>query len=143
VAQLADGQIDPRRTALLEAVPPGLDNPPDPALDEASVIADEPDRLVIRTSTAARGLLMLSEVYYPALERVRRRAACCALCGRRSLAGRARAGWQPFHRMSFESAALYAGILISAAVASCSAAICFFWCRSRLLAALNFNRFSG
>jgi uncharacterized membrane protein YfhO len=39
--------------------------PADPSLDQAVVTSYEADRLAIRTSTTAPGLLVLSEVYYP------------------------------------------------------------------------------
>jgi hypothetical protein len=64
--RIANGSIDARRIALLEETPPPLDIPADPALDQALVVSYRPEQLEIRTSTGAAGLLVLSEVYYPA-----------------------------------------------------------------------------
>jgi hypothetical protein len=64
---LASGQVDARRTALLEEDPqPPLESPADPALDQALLTHDEADQVAIRTSTTTTGLLVLSEIYYPA-----------------------------------------------------------------------------
>jgi hypothetical protein len=66
VHSIAEGSIDARRIALLEETPPPLELPTDPALDQAHVLSYEADRVSIRTSTGASGLLVLSELYYPA-----------------------------------------------------------------------------
>ena len=63
---LASGAVDPRRTALLEQPPPALRQPPDPDADQAVIVARDNDRLVVRTTSTAPALLMLSEVAYPA-----------------------------------------------------------------------------
>ena len=42
-----------------------MESAADPALDQALLRSYEADRLAIRTSTTAPGLLVLSEVYYP------------------------------------------------------------------------------
>ena len=63
---LGSGAVDPRRTALLERPPPDLARPDDASADRASVTTYEADRIRLRTSTGASGLLMLSEAYYPA-----------------------------------------------------------------------------
>jgi hypothetical protein len=63
---LSSGEVDPRRTALLERPPPDLVRPEDASADRASVTAYEADRIRLRTSSGASGLLMLSEAYYPA-----------------------------------------------------------------------------
>ena len=60
------GRVAARSTALLEEDPPTLAPPFDATSDRAEVTLDAPDRMVIATSTTASGLLMLSEVYYPA-----------------------------------------------------------------------------
>ncbi|CAA9471537.1 MAG: hypothetical protein AVDCRST_MAG12-818, partial [uncultured Rubrobacteraceae bacterium] len=64
--QLGSGAVDPRETALLERTPPDLDQPEDPSADRATVTEYEADRMSLRTATGARGLLVLSEAYYPA-----------------------------------------------------------------------------
>jgi len=63
---LDSGEVDPRETALLEEAPPPLDRPDDATADRASVTRYEADSVKLETSTGAPGLLVLSEVYYPA-----------------------------------------------------------------------------
>lgn len=63
---LAAGQVDPRQVALLEDPPPPLVLPEDSTLDQAVVTAYEPDRIRVTTRTPADGLLVLSEISYPA-----------------------------------------------------------------------------
>jgi hypothetical protein len=63
---IGSGQVDARTIALLEDGAPPLSVPAQPALDRASVLRDDADRLTIRTSTDAPGLVVLSEIYYPA-----------------------------------------------------------------------------
>ena len=64
--QLGSGAVDPRQTALLERPPPDLDQPEDPSADRATVTGYEADSISLKTATGARGLLVLSEAYYPA-----------------------------------------------------------------------------
>lgn len=64
--QLDSGAVDPRRTALLERPPPDLDLPDDSSADTATVTEYGADRMRLETETGARGLLVLSEPYYPA-----------------------------------------------------------------------------
>lgn len=63
---LSSGAVDPLQTTLLERSPPPLAEPEEPSADRASVTSYEADRIQLETSTGAPGLLMLSEVYYPA-----------------------------------------------------------------------------
>ncbi|MGH3148194.1 MAG: YfhO family protein [Rubrobacter sp.] len=63
---LDSGAVDPAKTALLERQPPPLAEPEDPAGDQASVTSYEANTIKLQTSTGAKGLLVLSEVYYPA-----------------------------------------------------------------------------
>lgn len=63
---LSSGEVDPRSTALLEEAPPGLRKPGDASGERASVTSYEPNRIELETDASARGLLVLSEVYYPA-----------------------------------------------------------------------------
>ncbi len=63
---LGSGAVDPRRTALLEVKPPDLERPEDASADRARVTAYEADRMRLETATEARGLLVVSEAYYPA-----------------------------------------------------------------------------
>ncbi|QIN83586.1 YfhO family protein [Rubrobacter tropicus] len=64
--RLGSGAVDPRQTALLERPPPDLERPADPSADRATVTKYEADQIELETSTGARGLLVLSEAYYPA-----------------------------------------------------------------------------
>src|SRR5262249_32487859 len=63
---IASGRVDPRRTALLEGSLPDLEEPVDASHEQALVSVYEANRIAVRTSTPAAGLLMLSEIYYPA-----------------------------------------------------------------------------
>jgi hypothetical protein len=63
---LDSGGVNPRLTALLERPPPDLSRPDDPSSDHALIETYEADRIRLRTSTGASGLLVLSEAYYPA-----------------------------------------------------------------------------
>jgi hypothetical protein len=62
---LAEGAIDPRRSALLETAPPTLQAPADPATEAAVFRAHEPDRLELQVTATAPALLVLSEVWDP------------------------------------------------------------------------------
>lgn len=66
LAHLSTGQVDPREVALLEEPPPPLRRPGDPTADQATIVEDEPDRITLRIRTDAPGMLVLSEMYYPA-----------------------------------------------------------------------------
>ena len=63
---LKSGEVDPGQTALLERPPPELSLPEDASADSALVETYEANRITLRTSTGAAGLLVLSEIYYPA-----------------------------------------------------------------------------
>jgi hypothetical protein len=63
---LATGTVDPRQTALIEGTPPALALPANPSADHAAITTAEPDRMLIQTQSQTAGLLMLSEMYYPA-----------------------------------------------------------------------------
>lgn len=64
--QLARGQVNPMETALLEVPPPMLAQPTDSTNEKIEITAYESDRIELRVEADAPGLLMLSEVYYPA-----------------------------------------------------------------------------
>ncbi len=63
---LDSGEVDPVETALLEKEPPRLTRPNDASADRVSVESYKPDEIKLDVSTGARGLLVMSEVYYPA-----------------------------------------------------------------------------
>jgi hypothetical protein len=58
--------VGPRQTALLEREPPDLARPDASSSDRASVTTYEAERIELKTAIGAPGLLVLSEVYYPA-----------------------------------------------------------------------------
>ncbi len=60
---LGNGTIDPFQTALVEGTPPETGTPPASAAESARVIRYEPDEIVMTTTAAAPGLLVLSEIY--------------------------------------------------------------------------------
>jgi hypothetical protein len=63
---IASGTVDPRTTALLETAPPPLAPAIDPTQDVVAIEHHEPDAIRVRARTDAPGLLVLSEIYYPA-----------------------------------------------------------------------------
>ncbi|MDP9379219.1 MAG: YfhO family protein [Chloroflexota bacterium] len=63
---LSSGGVNPRSTALLEQPPPSLAAVADPSADRAAITSYEAERIELRTSTGAAGMLVMSEVYYPA-----------------------------------------------------------------------------
>ena len=66
LAALTSGGVDPRRIALLEVAPPPVAEPADPAADRVVITTYEPDRIRLTATTGAPGLLVMSEIYYPA-----------------------------------------------------------------------------
>lgn len=63
---LSSGEVNPREVAFLEGDLPRLTPPDDTAADRVSFTSYEADEIKLEVSTGARGLLVLSEVYYPA-----------------------------------------------------------------------------
>jgi hypothetical protein len=63
---LSSGQLDLKETALLEEEPPRMTRPDDASADRASITEYTANRIQLETATGAPGLLVLSEVYYPA-----------------------------------------------------------------------------
>jgi hypothetical protein len=61
---LASGAVNPREVVLLEETPPPLGSLPDAS--SAQIVTYDADRIILLTSTAAPGLLLVSEIYYPA-----------------------------------------------------------------------------
>jgi hypothetical protein len=60
---LTRGDLDPRRTALVEGSAPETARPSDPAAESARLLDYEPDEIAFRTTATAPGLLVVSEVY--------------------------------------------------------------------------------
>jgi hypothetical protein len=63
---LDSGAVDPRETALLERQPPELVEPDDTSGDRVSVEIYEANEMRVEVETGEKGLLILSDVYYPA-----------------------------------------------------------------------------
>jgi hypothetical protein len=65
---LSSEQVDPKQIALLEEQPPeGISQPAeDPSAEQATLEDYEANRIKLKTSTGTAGLVVLSEVYYPA-----------------------------------------------------------------------------
>lgn len=63
---IQNGVVDPRWTVLLERPAPAMALVADPFADVAEVQVHEPEHLRVRVETTAPGMLVLSEVYYPA-----------------------------------------------------------------------------
>ncbi len=63
---LRKGAVDPRRTVFLEKRAPTMQSVADPSADTARVEVYEPERIRVRVGTATPGMLVMSEVYYPA-----------------------------------------------------------------------------
>ncbi len=63
---IASGAVDPADVALLESDPPPLGPPEAGVADLATVTTYAPERMVIETSTTAPGVLVVSEIAYPA-----------------------------------------------------------------------------
>ncbi|MBX3071354.1 MAG: YfhO family protein [Thermomicrobiales bacterium] len=62
---VSDGTIDPSRTAAIDGPIPSL-QPVGSMPESATIVSYEPERIVIRTDSPADGILLLSEVDYPA-----------------------------------------------------------------------------
>ncbi|MDP8948839.1 MAG: YfhO family protein [Actinomycetota bacterium] len=63
---VSSGGVDLKETAFLEEEPPEMSEPHDASADRASVEEYDADRMELKTTTEAPGLLVLGEVYYPA-----------------------------------------------------------------------------
>jgi hypothetical protein len=64
---LSSGEVNPKETALLEEEPSQQMSQPDDASAERAEVTDyQANQVQVKTSAGAPGLLMLSEVYYPA-----------------------------------------------------------------------------
>ncbi|MGD9711503.1 MAG: hypothetical protein AB7V46_05475, partial [Thermomicrobiales bacterium] len=64
-AMVADGLIDPATTASLDSAPPAL-QPPGSSPENVTIQEYQSERITLRTETASDGILLLSEVDYPA-----------------------------------------------------------------------------
>jgi Bacterial membrane protein YfhO len=62
---LASADVDPRATALIEGVPPNLQQPPAGSDDSVTITNYENDQIILSVNAATDGMVMLSEVYDP------------------------------------------------------------------------------
>ena len=66
LALLTSGTIDSRHTTILEVPPPPLEQPAADAHEQVELMAYEANRIQVRMTTTAPGMLVVSEVHYPA-----------------------------------------------------------------------------
>jgi hypothetical protein len=62
---LAGGTVDPQSTVIIDGVIPQMQEAPE-SEESAEVISSEPEQITIQTNSATPGMLVLSEVAYPA-----------------------------------------------------------------------------
>jgi hypothetical protein len=124
--------FDPRHIAILEAPPPPLDEPGDAAAESVEVVSHENDRIQLRASATAPGLLVLSEVYYPAWRAYLDGQPSLVYAVDRALRGVAVPAGTHVVDLRYESPALLIGMIISsaAAVAFIALAILLFLTRT-------------
>jgi hypothetical protein len=121
---LAEGAVNPRRVALLEAPPPRLSRPPRPSLDRAEVVERSADRLVVRTRSAAPALLVLSEPYDPAWKARVDGSDAPVLVADHALRAVAAPAGERVVELRYDSWALNAGVAVSGASYLLLAALC-------------------
>jgi hypothetical protein len=111
---LVSHDLDLRRVAIVEEPPPPLGQPAD-ALDESvQVLSYASDHIELRAFAAAPGLLVVSEVYYPAWRAYVDGQPERIYAVDRALRGVALAPGEHVVEMRYESPALVAGLTISA-----------------------------
>jgi hypothetical protein len=109
------GRVQARSVALLEEPPPALAVAHDPAADRADVTVDDAERVVVETSSAASGMLVLSEIYYPAWHAFVDDRPVHVYVADGVLRAVALPAGQHHVELRFESTTLTAGAVISAA----------------------------
>ncbi len=112
---LAQEKVDPRQVALIEQPSPPLARPADPSRDRVSVSSYADDRIELRVSTDAPGLLMLSEIYYPAWKAYVDGAEVPVLLANHVLRAVHVPAGEHTVELRYESMALRAGVAISLA----------------------------
>jgi hypothetical protein len=117
-SQLAAGSVDLSQVALIEAPPPRLAPPTDGFPDDVSITRYEPDRLALRTASTSAGLVVLSEVYYPAWHAYVDGQAVDVYVADHALRAVAVPAGTHDLELRFESAALSAGLSISLAASA-------------------------
>jgi hypothetical protein len=118
VHKLAAGAVNPSQVALIEEPPPKLATPADGVPDDVRVVSYAPDRLSLRTTSTAAGLVVLSEVYYAAWHAYVDGQPAPVYVANHVLRAVAVPAGVHHLELRFESAALAAGLIISVAAAA-------------------------
>ena len=116
--RIAAGQIDARQTALLEQPAPPLEPASIPTLDRAFVVDQSADHIALRTVTDSAGLLVVSEVYYPAWKAYVDGQPSALYAADGALRAVAVAAGEHEVELRYESGTLAAGLAISILAAS-------------------------
>jgi hypothetical protein len=120
---LASGVVDPSRTVLLEEPPPELETPIEPLDDDVRVVRYAADAIQLRTSSSAAGLVVLSEVYYPAWQAYVDGQPTRVYVADHALRAVALTAGEHVVDLRYESAALSVGLVISLALSTLLAAL--------------------
>ncbi|CAN5565503.1 hypothetical protein BH23CHL5_BH23CHL5_00860 [soil metagenome] len=64
IKRVAEGEVDPRETVLIDGSVPQLQHAP-AGLETVQIVSHEPDRITVQTRSLTAGMLVLSEVAYP------------------------------------------------------------------------------
>ena len=115
---LAAGTIDPRDVALLEEPSPPLAPPDDASQDQVTITGAAADRIRLETKSTAAGLIVLSEVYYPAWHAYVDGQSAQVYVADHALRAVAVPAGQHTVEMRYESATLSAGLVISLVAAT-------------------------
>jgi hypothetical protein len=115
---LATSTIDPSRVVLLEEAPPPLTPSADSAQDTVQVTTFEANRITLRTNSVRDGLVVLSEVSYPAWHAYVDGQPAPVYVADHVLRAVAVPAGEHSLEMRYESAALSVGLVISLAAAA-------------------------
>jgi len=115
---LTGGAVDPRQVALLEEPPPPLGAPNGSPGDDVAITGYQPGRVAARTVSTTAGLLVLSDVYYPAWHAYVDGQAAHLFAVDDALQGVAVPAGVHRVEVRYESAALSAGLVVSLAAAA-------------------------
>jgi hypothetical protein len=116
-AALVNDSFDLRQVAILEVPPPPVALPADANTESVQIVVNGPDRIQLRASAAAPGILVASEVYYPAWHAYLDNEPVPLYVVDHALRGVGVPAGEHIVEMRYESPALAAGLIISAAAA--------------------------
>lgn len=131
LGQLLSGEVYTGGTALIEEAPPQLLQAPNPAADRAEIALYEPDMLRVRTDTSAPGMLMLSEAHYPAWKAYVDNKPAKLYVADHALRAVAIPPGEHVVELRYESAALQAGLSITAVFLAILGALAALACMRR------------